>query len=72
VRESIEDQHIRGPHGHAAEALTSNAKADERFGKQDFRYLADEDVHLCSVGEKLDYANEENGLVLRRYWTNAW
>jgi transposase len=52
--------------------MTSNAKADERFGKQDFRYLADEDVHLCPVGEKLDYANEENGLVLRRYWTNAW
>ena len=44
-----------------------------RFGKQDFRYVADEDVYICPAGEKLayHYTNEENGLVLRRYWTNA-
>src|SRR5262249_19900751 len=53
--------------------LTSNAKADGRFGKQDFRYVADEDVYICPAGERLAYryTNEENGLVLRRYWTNA-
>ncbi len=53
--------------------LTSGAKAKGRFGKQDFRYLADEDVYICPAGEQLRYyfTNEENGLTLRRYWTNA-
>jgi hypothetical protein len=53
--------------------MTSNAKADGRFGKQDFRYVADEDVYICPAGERLTYRymNEENGLVLRRYWTNV-
>src|SRR4029077_4353720 len=53
--------------------LTSNAKADGRFGKQDFRYVAGEDLYICPAGERLTYryTNEEPGLVLRRYWTNA-
>ena len=53
--------------------MTSNSKAEGRFGKQDFRYLAEEDVYICPAGERLTYhfTNEENGLVLRRYWTNA-
>ena len=53
--------------------MTSNAKAEGRFGKQDFRYMAEEDAYLCPAGERLDYhyTNEENGLVLRRYWTNC-
>jgi transposase len=53
--------------------MTSNSKAEGRFGKQDFRYLAEEDVYICPAGERLayHYTNEENGLVLRRYWTNV-
>jgi transposase len=53
--------------------LTSAAKSDGRFGKQDFVYLANEDVYLCPAGERLPYryTNEEAGKVLRRYWTNA-
>jgi transposase len=53
--------------------LTSGAKSDGRFGKQDFAYLADEDVYRCPAGERLPYryTNEEAGKVLRRYWTNA-
>jgi len=53
--------------------MTSNSKAEGRFGKQDFRYVAEEDVYICPAGERLayHYTNEENGLVLRRYWTNA-
>ncbi len=53
--------------------MTSNSKAEGRFGKQDFRYVAEEDVYICPAGERLPYhyATEENGLVLRRYWTNA-
>jgi transposase len=53
--------------------MTSNSKAEGRFGKQDFRYVAEEDVYMCPAGEKLayHYTTEENGLVLRRYWTKA-
>ncbi|MFQ5974662.1 MAG: IS1182 family transposase, partial [Alphaproteobacteria bacterium] len=53
--------------------LTSGAKAQGRFGKQDFRYLAHEDVYICPAGERLTYrfTREEGGLALRRYWTNA-
>ena len=52
---------------------TSDAKSEGRFGKQDFRYVAEEDIYICPAGEKLahHFTNEENGLVLRRYWTNA-
>jgi transposase len=53
--------------------MTSNSKAEGRFGKQDFRYVADEDVYICPAGERLAYSftTQENGLVLRRYLTNA-
>src|SRR5579864_4194507 len=53
--------------------MTSNSKAEGRFGKQDFRYVAEEDVYICPAGEKLTnhFTNEENGLVLHHYWTNA-
>lgn len=53
--------------------MTSNAKAQGRFGKQDFRYVAEADVYICPAGERLayHYTNEEHGLVLHRYWTNA-
>ena len=51
--------------------LTSGAKADGRFGKQDFVYLAEED--LCPAGQKLPWhmSNVENGLTLHRYWDLA-
>jgi transposase len=53
--------------------MTSGAKSDGRFGKQDFVYLPEEDVYRCPAGEHLKYyyTNEENGQKLRRYWTNA-
>ena len=53
--------------------MTSGAKAEGRFGKQDFVYLPAEDAYRCPVGEKLKYyyTNEEKGQKLRRYWTNA-
>src|SRR5499433_3031810 len=49
--------------------VTSGIEAKGRYGKWDFRYLAEEDVYVCPAGEKLayHYTNEENGLVLRRY-----
>jgi hypothetical protein len=53
--------------------MTSNSKAEGRFGKQDFRYVAEEDVYICPAGERLAYSftTQESGLVLRRYLTNA-
>ncbi len=53
--------------------MTSNSKAEGRFGKQDFRYVADEDIYICPAGERLAYSftTEDKGLVLRRYLTNA-
>jgi transposase len=53
--------------------MTSGLIAKGRFGKQDFRYVADEDVYICPARERLPYryTNEEDGLILRRYWTNA-
>ena len=33
--------------------MTSGAKADGRFGEQDFVYSAAEDVYRCPAGEKL-------------------
>src|SRR5215469_4304528 len=35
--------------------MTSGAKSDGRFGKQDFVYLSDEDVYRCPAGERLKY-----------------
>ena len=53
--------------------MTSGAKSQGRFGKQDFVYLADEDVYRCPAGERLTYryTNEEDGKVMHRYWTTA-
>jgi transposase len=53
--------------------MTSGAKAEGRFGKQDFVYLPDEDVYRCPAGERLTYhfTAEEHGQQLRRYWTSA-
>ena len=53
--------------------MTSGAKAEGRFGKQDFVYLAEEDVYRCPAGEQLTYrmTTVENAQKMRRYWTNA-
>jgi len=53
--------------------MTSNSKAEGRFGKQDFRYVVEEDVYVCPAGQRLAYSftTEDKGLVLRRYRTSA-
>jgi transposase len=53
--------------------LPSIAKAEGRFGKQDFVYDAADDVYRCPAGERLTYRYtwEENGKMLRRYWTST-
>ena len=51
--------------------LTSGAKFEGRFGKQDFVYLPGKDVYRCPAGEHLKwwYDRHEDGKVLRHYWT---
>jgi len=51
---------------------TSGAKAAGRFGKQDFVYVAANDVYICPARERLTYyyTNVEDGKTLRRYWTS--
>ena len=51
--------------------MPSNSKG--RFGKQDFVYVAADDVYLYPASEQLTYhySNEEDGKILRRYWTTA-
>ena len=51
--------------------LTSGSKAKGRFGKQDFVYLADDDVYRCPAGERLTrrFSSVEDGKTLHTYWT---
>jgi transposase len=51
--------------------LTSGAKAKGRFGKQDFVYVADDDVSRCPAGETLTrrFTSVEDGMNLYVYWT---
>jgi hypothetical protein len=53
--------------------LTSGAKAEGRFGKQDFVYLPGRNAYRCPAGELLTwhFDNIEDGRVLRHYWTTA-
>jgi len=52
--------------------LTSGAKADGRFGKQDFIYQPETDTYRCPAGEQLiwRYTTVERGLTLSRYWSS--
>ncbi len=49
--------------------LTSGAKAEGRFGKQDFVYIANDDVYRCPAGERLTWRfnTVEKGQTLRSY-----
>ena len=52
---------------------TSNAKAEGRFDKADFVYIAKDDEYRCPAGQRAIYrfTGEEGGLQLRRYWSSA-
>ena len=51
--------------------LTSPAKAEGRFGKQDFVYEPENDTYRCPAGEKLTrrFASVEKGRTIHVYWT---
>jgi transposase len=52
--------------------LTSGAKAEGRFGKQDFVYLEQEDAYRCPAGERLPYrfTSVEDDMTLHSYWSS--
>ena len=49
--------------------MTSNAKADGRFDKRDFIYIAKDNEYRCPAGQRAIYRHtrEENGLEIHRY-----
>jgi transposase len=53
--------------------MTSNARAEGRFSKLDFVYIARDDEYLCPAGERaiFRFSREEGGLVVRKYWSSA-
>jgi transposase len=65
--------HIAGMTPFVPKLLTSGSKAEGRFGKQDFIYMADDDTWRCPAGERLTsrYISVEHGMNLYVYWTTA-
>lgn len=53
--------------------LTSNSRAEGRFDKQDFIYVAADDVYRCPAGERAirRFTTVENGLTIHKYWSSA-
>ena len=53
--------------------MTSNAKAQGRFSKADFIYIAKDDEYQCPAGQRAIYrmTTVEKGLTLHRYWSSA-
>jgi transposase len=53
--------------------LTSNAKAEGRFDKADFVYLAQSDEYRCPAGQRAPrrFTTVEKGLTLHKYWSSA-
>lgn len=58
---------------YVAKPMTSGAKADGRFGKQDFIYLVKEDEYRCPAGERLvnRFTTVEHDMTLQVYWSSA-
>ena len=54
---------------------TSSAKADGRFDRADFIYIARDDQYLCPAGQRAIYrfssVERENPMTLRTYWSSA-
>ena len=53
--------------------MTSNAKAEGRFSKLDFIYIAKDDEYQCPAGERAihRFTTVEHGLTIHKYWTSA-
>jgi transposase len=56
-----------------AKPQTSGSKAEGRFGKQDFIYVAQDDEYRCPAGQRLikRFTSVEHGMNLHSYWSSA-
>ena len=53
--------------------MTSNAKAEGRFNKADFIYIAKDDEYQCPAGERAihRFTTVEDGMTIHKYWSSA-
>jgi transposase len=53
--------------------MTSNARAEGRFDKTDFIYIARADEYQCPAGQRAihRFSREEDGLQIHIYWSSA-
>ena len=56
-----------------AKPLTSNSRAEGRFDKRDFIYLAESDAYRCPAGQRAiwRFSTIEHGLKISKYWSSA-
>jgi hypothetical protein len=57
-----------------AQAVDLQRRAEGRFGKPDFVYLAEANAHRCPAGELLTwrFTSVEEGRTLHSYWYSRW
>jgi transposase len=61
----------QGIKAHVPKPMTSNSKAQGRFSKADFIYIARDDEYQCPAGQRLrrHQTTIEGGLQIQTYWT---
>jgi transposase len=71
--EEVRSCEAAGASPYVPKPLTSGAKADGRFGKQDFVYEPDGDVYRCPAGQRLPWrmTTVEKGMTMHSYWDQA-
>ena len=54
-------------------SMTSNSRAEGRFDKQDFIYVAEDDEYRCPAGQRAiwRFTTVEDGLTIDKYWSSA-
>ena len=69
--EEIRACELKGITTYIPKPLTSGAKAEGRFGKQDFVYVAEDDEYRCPAGERAirHFTREEKGMTISVYWS---
>jgi len=52
---------------------TSNNQAKGLFGRNEFKYIPEDNAYYCPAGERLKWrmTNEEKGKTLHRYWSSV-
>jgi transposase len=71
--EEIRACELSGITTYVPKPMTSGAKAEGRFGKPDFVYIAADDEYRCPAGQRAihRFSREEKGMDIRVYWSSA-